>query len=79
MRNGGILHIKLSWIDPSGVPIVLTDGRINLCDLFADFHDPCTWKPGTHHISYNNQTWPDVFPTVSNDCAWIEFYNSFTG
>ena len=63
--------MKLSWIDPSGMPIVLTDVHLNLCDFLADFHNPCPWKPGTHHISYNNQYWSDLFPTVRHDCVDI--------
>ena len=74
MRNGAIIHMKLSWIDPSGMPIVLTDADLNLCDFLADFHNPCPWKPGTHYISYSNLFWPDIFPTVCHNCVVISIY-----
>ena len=71
MRNGAILLIKLSWIDPSGMPIVLTNVDLNFCDFLADFQNPCPWKPGTCSISYNNLFWPDLLPTVGHDCVDI--------
>ena len=70
-RNGAILHMKLSWIDPSGMPIVLTDVDLNLCDFLTDYHNPCPWKPGNHSISYNNQFWSNLFPTVRHDCGVV--------
>ena len=65
MRNGDTINLKLSWIDKPGLPIVLTEADLNLCDFLADFHNPCPWKPGIHHISRDHQIWPNILPTVS--------------